>query len=1017
MRKTLLYLAIGILGCMVNVQAEQKITVTGNYTLGTGMSPNGKYVVGYNPMYYVYGIYAVSYFYNIETGDLKWLTEFDEDDYGKSGQFYDVSDDGIIAGTAKDLDYLVNSYGEIAPLCMAAVWKDGQVTSLGLGEFSLSDFQQPEDGSFANAISGDGKTVVGYVGLGYSTYAFPYSWKQGDTGEWTYSKLLLPQDATGGKATDVSADGNIISGVIWYSNREVAAYWKNGECHLIEGTGGDTQYNGEYTYSRASSVSPNGKYVAFIFSNQEPGVYDVDQKTYQRITPFESGRSLDNLAVDNNGNAVGSFAYGNPIMGGMRKRPFWYSYEENHIISFDHFISLSAPNIEPPFTFAYEEETQVVPCAISADGVFIMGTNDTKSPMMGGIAECWILQTDNGSIILPDTPDEVRAKSLNLREVTLMWEKDEKVYNELTLDSYNIYCNGEKVDNISVTDAKEVSYVHKNAQPGYPVYSVAGIFKTTDGLTVESPKSNPVAIAVPDTYALPLFDNFDSQSLETNYWTKQSYYGYQFDTTWGTLPYFGIYDCSLYSSISDNTPYSSGLISRPMDATQENYVSLSFVINYGLLNVSGQQLDKDSLSIDVSVDKEATWTEVKGMSFKDISSYWSMQTVDLSQWVARKIFQVRLRKHGQGVAQYYYNIDLFKVGATPEEAAPKGLTGKVTGAKQVNLMWKNPFNAYQLNYIGEFYLPGLAVGDDGNEFIAANSFDAQDLSMYKGKYITSVSANINHSDIEDSEDTHASVVIFEDGTLIREQEMKNIVYNEFNTVVLDEPVLLDGTKEIKVGLKIFDYDERQIPISYQNTLNFVPGKSDLYSQDGGKTWKKLSDYYAGVSGQETDGYCNWNITANVTDEATVNPADVIYDDNLMAYNIFRNGEKINSRLIDSRQARFTDTEASDNCYYEVVAYYYDGSVSDISDRYTLGTLTSIQDTDANNGLQVYPNPAVDYINITGDFDKVTLLNVSGQAIFSTSQSTLTLAGIPSGVYFLRIESGDKIETRKVLIRK
>ena len=154
MRKTLLYLAIGILGCMVNVQAEQKITVTGNYTLGTGMSPNGKYVVGYNPMYYVYGIYAVSYFYNIETGDLKWLTEFDEDDYGKSGQFYDVSDDGIIAGTAKDLDYLVNSYGEIAPLCMAAVWKDGQVTSLGLGEFSLSDFQQPEDGSFANARLG-----------------------------------------------------------------------------------------------------------------------------------------------------------------------------------------------------------------------------------------------------------------------------------------------------------------------------------------------------------------------------------------------------------------------------------------------------------------------------------------------------------------------------------------------------------------------------------------------------------------------------------------------------------------------------------------------------------------------------------------------------------------------------------------------------------------------------------------------------------------------------------------------
>lgn len=36
MRKTLLCLAIGVLGCMTNVQAEQKITVTGDYTLGTG---------------------------------------------------------------------------------------------------------------------------------------------------------------------------------------------------------------------------------------------------------------------------------------------------------------------------------------------------------------------------------------------------------------------------------------------------------------------------------------------------------------------------------------------------------------------------------------------------------------------------------------------------------------------------------------------------------------------------------------------------------------------------------------------------------------------------------------------------------------------------------------------------------------------------------------------------------------------------------------------------------------------
>ena len=108
---------------------------------------------------------------------------------------------------------------------------------------------------------------------------------------------------------------------------------------------------------------------------------------------------------------------------------------------------------------------------------------------------------------------------------------------------------------------------------------------------------------------------------------------------------------------------------------------------------------------------------------------------------------------------------------------------------------------------------------------------------------------------EDSEDTHASVVVFEDGVLIREQEIKSIIYNEDNKVILDEPVQIDATKELKIGMKIFDYDERQMPIAYQNTYDFIAGKSDLYSQDNGKTWKKLSDYYANQEGHELDVNC------------------------------------------------------------------------------------------------------------------------------------------------------------------
>ncbi len=1020
MRKILLYLVLSVFACGTTAHAEKKFATTGTNTLGTGMSPNGKYVVGVNPKYLAYNIYMESYLYKMETGKPEWITVYDESDYGASGSFADVSDDGIIAGTFKDPEYMltINDFdGERSfPINVAAVWKDGVRTSLGFGTYEFSQFSQFEDGSFANAISGDGKTVVGHIGIANGAYIFPCTWKQEASGEWKFSQLSLPKDAVGGKAVDVSADGSIIAGVIWYQMYEAAAYWKDGECHLIEGTGTDSQYNGT-GQNKACSVSPNGKYVSFILGNTEPGVYDVEQKTYKKIIPFEPYHSPKDLAVADNGNAVSSFGYGSLFSGEMYERPFWYSYNDERIFGFDYFMGVYAQGIETPFTFAYEKKTLAVPCAISADGTFIMGNNDVIA-MMGGIPECWMLQTESRTVTIPETPKGLDAKSLAFKEVTLTWKKDEQPYEGLTLESYNIYCEGEKIANIPVTDAKELMYVHQNAVTGFPEYTIASVFRAADASTVESPKANPVAIAVSDTYALPFFDDFDTQSLETNYWTIQPHYGDVIDTTWGVLPYYGISDCGLYSSPTAQTPYSSGLVSRPMDASQEKHVSLSFVILYGLINSEDQQMDKDSLSIDVTVDKGASWTEVKTMSFKDLPwNEWSMQTADLSPWVAGKLFQVRLRKHGQGVAQYYYTMDLFKIGTTPEKEAPTGLTGQVTANKQFDLIWKNTSGAYQLNHINSYFQMSLTVGNEGKELIAANSFDTEDLRIYKGKYITSVSAFINHYELEDSKETHASVVIFEDGVLIHEQPMQDIVYNEYNTVVLDKAILVDATKELKVGLKIFDYDERQLPIIYQNTLAYLPGKSDLYSEDGGRTWKRLSDYYAAIEGRETDGYCCWDITANITDEATISATDLCQDADLLAYNVFRNGEQITDELIDKRASRFTDEQPADNTYYEVVAYYSDGSVSDVSNRYVIGNLSSVRKVDTDNGICIYPNPATDYICIAGTFDSATLLNINGQPVASTTKATLNLSGLPAGVYFLRVESSGNVYTEKIMLER
>lgn len=1014
MKKLLLILGLS-LSAIATLQAGEKFAVTGPQCLGKGMSPNGQYVVGVDATLSAGGTYIRSYLYHTASGQQEWLTEYDETEPGKSGNFTDVTDNGTIAGSFRDPDYQITVEGALFPINVAAVWKDGQRTSLGIGDFKLAEFTQLQDGSVATAISNDGNTVVGNIGL-QNNFSFPCLWKyDASKSEWVYSALSLPEDAVGGKANDVSADGKTIVGTVWYKTSEAAVYWVDGVYHLIEGTGDDAQYNGENNRNATHSISPNGKYIAFVFNRKVPAVYEIATQTYKK--PEAYSNNINNLAIADNGNLVSSYSFGHLMLGKIYQRPFWYSYQDNRTFGFDYFMDLFAPGVEPSFTFLYEEETKAIPCAVSADGTVIMGNNDTSVPL-GGIPESWVLFTDEQNIAIPEALKNIQAGTVNLKEVTVSWEKEKHTYEGLTLQGYAVYSDGKKIADVPGEGKETLTYVQENVTPGYLKYSVASVFKVNaSGNLIESPKSEPVTVAVPDTYSLPLYDDFDSGSTETNYWTKELQYGDPLDANWSPIVYTGVVDKGLYVACTSGIPYSSTFTSRPMDATDQTKVGISFAIFYMLVNSNEQPLDKDTLSIDVTVDKGNTWTEVNSYVLNELSRQWCFRETDLSPWVAGKLFQVRLRKHGQGATTFNYCIDLLKVGTEPEKEAPEGLAGSSVD-NRIDLIWKNSCNAYQLNYLTNNYSGGLAIGDEGKPFIAANAFDAKDLEPYKGKYLTSVKAFVNHhSNIEDSKDTHASVVVFEDGHLVREQEIESIAYNEDNIVVLNEPLLIDASKELKIGMKIFDYDERQIPITYQNTNDFVAGKSDLYSQDNGKTWQKLSDFYATVEGKENDGHCCWEISGCITDEQTVEAAPE-EDQDLFAYNVFRNGEQLNSQMVYRQQTRYTDNAPLDQqATYEVVAYYLDGSVSDVSNAIVLGGENMIRSNQTDSRIIVTPNPATDYLTITGEFDRAILYSLKGEAVTETRNSRIDLTGLAEGVYLLKVESRDGVCNQKVMIRK
>jgi beta-glucanase (GH16 family) len=72
-----------------------------------------------------------------------------------------------------------------------------------------------------------------------------------------------------------------------------------------------------------------------------------------------------------------------------------------------------------------------------------------------------------------------------------------------------------------------------------------------------------------------------------------------------------------------------------------------------------------------------------------------------------------------------------------------------------------------------------------------------------------------------------------------------------------------------------------------------------------------------------------------------------------------------------------------------------------------------------NDIKVYPNPASAEINISSqlNIDKVELYDITGKLILSKlkSQNTINVNNIKSGLYMLKIYSGDKSSTKKVII--
>jgi hypothetical protein len=79
--------------------------------------------------------------------------------------------------------------------------------------------------------------------------------------------------------------------------------------------------------------------------------------------------------------------------------------------------------------------------------------------------------------------------------------------------------------------------------------------------------------------------------------------------------------------------------------------------------------------------------------------------------------------------------------------------------------------------------------------------------------------------------------------------------------------------------------------------------------------------------------------------------------------------------------------------------------------------TGIEAAGMQDGYRVYPNPASDYVQVSGDFEQLTLLNAKGATITETAEKTVNIKSLPAGLYFLKIKGRNKPEIVRKIMKK
>lgn len=985
------------------------------------VSSNGAWVTGY---FNSYGdeIYS-GFIYNVATGKSEWKTSFDATDYDKSGMFLAVNNAGVIAGAMRDKDNMLEyTPGEFAPpaqgvdgdgdvtyipITSAAIWKpDGSFVKLGTGPHVLEEFSDGSDGSYAIGISEDGNKVVGYIQIAY-VKTYPCQWTLNSaTGKYEYSMLQLPEGSIGGYVSGMSADGSVICGVVMRNGQSYPCVWNsegNGQIISIADV--------ELVEAKADAVSPNGKYIlvhGYDYANHKViGVYNTLTSELTQATLADNLIMPAGYIVSDAGDVLCQITDNN----NWTSKTYYYSPATGTLVEFDHYLSSLNPDIA-----ALPSLNDNAPVACSGDFSVIAGNP--------GYGDGWVLTLSPRQTIILNTPEPKEIFYSGIDKATFKWKALENVPKGATLTAYEATVADET---ITVTPDKAVNGIFSvtvDAQPGTVEASVKAIAQTSAG-EIESAVSNTISASLSATTDWKLFDNFDEVTIDgqgnihatNDYWNALLTADSKSEVIqWNLESYNFENNTPYYTTVSIATkPWSSILLSRFMDASKQNNFFLSYYMSCQLVNeTTASDLNADFLDVEYSTDGE-NWKVLSSHCAADlVYGAWNFYKVDMTPELAGKIYQIRFNAHGMGYGSLKWNIDCVNVTDKMEAPAPTGLKAvKANDKNEVNLTWHNTIGANEVSYlVNSNILTDYCTGSEGVPLITAVELTPDMTDSYAGKYITSLSCFVyDNPQIETNSPTKAQAIVWEDGVEVARTDYGQDFTSPYPTVIaLDKAVQIQAGKTYKLGIRIYEYDAQQTPIYYQTTDMFIPGKTDLYSEDEGKTWFKLSDVYTSEEGVTPNGKCIWPIRANITETATA--VSTTLDPEILVYNVLCNDEVINTVPVYAAYLKYTDQAPIAGGKYSVQAFYRDGRVSPQS--HAVEAIVSSVDA-----IQT-ERPMIDVVDgairVSGAIDSIEVFAIDGTCVARTSGNNVGMASMPTGIYVVRVKAGDNTFARKIAIR-